>query len=156
MNSNNKTINQIKFSSQEKKKILLEEENVSNKIKIKSFNDLILTCVDRKEIGLKYELENNVNLISFKNNNIEISFNENLDNNFIKNLTSKLLDWTGERWIILLSKETGSKSVKEKMMQSKKDNLKDLKNSEIYKKAISVFSDLDIVDVKELKERDDD
>ena len=156
MNSNNKTINQIKFSSQEKKKILLEEENVSNKIKIKSFNELILTCVDRKEIGLKYELENNVNLISFKNNNIEISFNENLDNNFIKNLTSKLLDWTGERWIILLSKETGSESVKEKMMQSKKDNLKDLKNSEIYKKAISVFSDLDIVDVKELKERDDD
>ena len=156
MSSNNKTINQIKFSSQEKKKILLEEENVSNKIEIKSFNDLILTCVDRKEIGLKYELENNVNLISFKNNNIEISFNENLDNNFIKNLTSKLLDWTGERWIILLSKETGSKSVKEKMMQSKKDNLKNLKNSEIYKKAISVFSDLDIVDVKELKERNDD
>ena len=156
INSNNKTINQIKFSSQEKKKILLEEENVSNKIEIKSFNDLILTCVDRKEIGLKYELENNVNLISFKNNNIEISFNENLDNNFIKNLTSKLLDWTGERWIILLSKETGSKSVKEKMMQSKKNNLKDLKNSEIYKKAISVFSDIDIVDVKELKEKDDD
>ena len=51
MNLNNKTINQIKFSSQEKK-ILLEEENVSNKIKIKSFNDLILTCVDRKK-GLK-------------------------------------------------------------------------------------------------------
>ena len=156
MSSNNKTINQIKFSSQEKKKILLDEENFSNKIEIKTFNDLILTCIDRKEIGLKYELENNVNLISFKNNNIEISFNENLDNNFIKNLTSKLLDWTGERWIILLSKEIGSKSVKEKMMQSKKDNLKDLKNSEIYKKAITVFSDLDIVDVKELKERDDD
>tara|TARA_Y100000816_G_scaffold235362_1_gene181050 strand:- start:6950 stop:8230 length:1281 start_codon:yes stop_codon:yes gene_type:complete len=156
MSSNNKTINQIKFSSQEKKKILLDEENFSNKIEIKTFNDLILTCIDRKEIGLKYELENNVNLISFKNNNIEISFNENLDNNFIKNLTSKLLDWTGERWIILLSKEIRSKSVKEKMMQSKKDNLKDLKNSEIYKKAITVFSDLDIVDVKELKERDDD
>ena len=58
----------------------------------------------RKEIGLKYELENNVNLISFKNNNLEISFNENLDKDFTKNLTSKLLNWTGERWIILLSK----------------------------------------------------
>ena len=61
-------------------------------------------CILKKEINLKYELENNVNLISFKNNNIEISFNENLDKDFIKNLTSKLLDWTGERWIILLSK----------------------------------------------------
>ena len=66
----------------------------------------ISVCNKKKEIGLKYELENNVNLVSFKNNNIEISFNENLDKNFIKNLTSKLFDWTGERWIILLSKKT--------------------------------------------------
>ena len=153
---NNRTINQIKFSSQEKKKISIEEENVPNKTKIKSFNDLILTCVDKKEIGLKYELENNVNLISFKNKKIEISLNENLDNNFIKNLTSRLLDWTGERWIILLSKETGSKSVKEIMIQNKNDNLDNIKNSEIYKEATNIFSDLEIVDVKESTEKDDD
>ena len=70
-------------------------------------------CTSKKEIKLKYELENNVNLISFKNRNIEISFNENLDNNFIKNLTYKLLDWTGERWIITLSKRVVSKTIKE-------------------------------------------
>ena len=69
--------------------------------------------MEKKEIGLKYELENIVNLVSFKNNNIEISFNEKLDKYFIKNLTSKLLDWTGDRWIILLSKKTGLKSIKE-------------------------------------------
>ena len=68
-------------------------------------------CFEKKEMKLKYELENNVNLISFRNQNIEISFNENLDKNFIKNLTSKLLDWTGERWIISLSKNLEDKSL---------------------------------------------
>ena len=79
-------------------------------------------CNKKKEIGLKYELENNINLINFKNNNIEISINENLDKNFIKNLTSKLLDWTGERWIIMLSKKTGTKSMKEIKKKIKKMN----------------------------------
>ena len=58
------------------------------------------------EIELKYDLERNVKLVNFKNGSIDISFNENLNKNFIKNLTEKLLLWTGERWIISISKNT--------------------------------------------------
>ena len=35
----------------------------------------IKICNDKKEIKLKYELENNVNLVKFENLRIEISFN---------------------------------------------------------------------------------
>ena len=41
---------------------------------------------------LKFELENNVNLVSFSNNRIEISFNEKLSNNFVKDLSEKLIE----------------------------------------------------------------
>ena len=116
---NNKTINQIKFSSQEQQKVSLDEKKLIDKTKINSLSDLISICIFKKEIELKYELENNVNLISFKPNNIEISFNENLNKNFIKNLTSKLLDWTGERWIISLSKKSGLRTMKELKDQNK-------------------------------------
>ena len=43
-------------------------------------------------MSLKYELETNVKLVSFENKLIEISFNDNLNKNFIKDLTSKLLN----------------------------------------------------------------
>ena len=152
----NKTINQIKFSSQEQQKISLDEQKLQNKTKINSFSDLISVCISKREIELKYELENNVNLISFKNNNIEISFNENLDKNFIKNLTSKLLDWTGERWIILLSKKPGSKSMREIKSQDKNRILQDLKESETYKKAINLFPDIEVINVKNTDEQDND
>ena len=153
---NNKTINQIKFSSQKKEKHSIEDEKKSNKTTINSFSELISICTNKKEIGLKYELENNVNLISFKNNNIEISFNENLDKNFIKNITSKLFDWTGERWIILLSKRSGLKSIKEIKIEKKENEFKNLKNSKFYEKATNLFPDLEIVDIKDLNMRDDD
>tara|TARA_B100000989_G_scaffold121517_1_gene89697 strand:- start:196 stop:1869 length:1674 start_codon:yes stop_codon:yes gene_type:complete len=150
--NNNKTINQIKFSSQEEEKISIDDKEISNRTEINSFSDLISVCVFKKEIGLKYELENNVNLISFKNNKIEISFNDNLEKNFIKNLTTKLLDWTGERWIIMLSKKTGSKTMKEIEAQNKNHKLDDLKNSDSFKKAINLFPDLEIINVKDLEE----
>ncbi len=153
---NNKTINQIKFSSQKKEKHLIQDEKKNNKTTINSFSELISICTKKKEIGLKYELENNVNLISFKNNNIEISFNENLDKNFIKNITLKLFDWTGERWIILLSKKDGLKSIKEIKIEKKYNELKNFKNSKLYENATNLFSDLEIVDIKDLNRRNDD
>ena len=63
---------------------------------------------------LKYELENNVNLVNFEKNRIEISFNDNLDKNFVKDLSSKLFEWTYERWIITLSKKKGEISIRTK------------------------------------------
>ena len=151
--NNNKIISQIKFSSQEKEKILVEDKKLFSKTKIDSFSKLISTCIEKKEIGLKYELENNVNLISFKNNNIEISLNENLDKNFIKDLTSKLFDWTGERWIILLSKRTGSKSMKEIKTEDKNNKLQDLKDSEHFKNAINLFPDLEVTNINDLEDK---
>ena len=64
-------------------------------------------------MSLKYEIENNLNLVSFSHNKIEISFNEKLSKHFVKNLSEKLYNWTGNRWIILLSKQRGEKSKKE-------------------------------------------
>ena len=76
----------------------------------------------KKEIKLKYELEKNVNLVSFEKNRIEISFNDNLDKNFVKDLSLKLFEWTNERWIITFSKTKGEISIKEKEKIKKKIN----------------------------------
>ena len=67
----------------------------------------------KKELKIKYELENNLRLVSFKNQRIEISFNSNLDKSFIKDLSAKLLEWTNVRWIITFSQENGLPSLKE-------------------------------------------
>ena len=69
-------------------------DHISNEINISNFIELIDLCNKKKEIKLKYELENNINLVSFSQGLIEIAFNENLDKDFIKDLSNKLYEWT--------------------------------------------------------------
>ena len=124
-----KTIGQIKNVIQEKHsehKINKEEQQL-RKSRINSFNDLLKICTLKKEMKLKYELEKNVNLVSFENQRIEISFHENLDKEFIKILSSKLYEWTNNRWIITLSQKKGKPSIKENEINLKQDLLEKVK-----------------------------
>jgi DNA polymerase-3 subunit gamma/tau len=155
---NAQTIGQIKNIAQEKDLKLKENKELDKQPDlIRSFDDLLEICSSKKEIKLKYELEKNVSLVSFENQRIEISFNEDLDKEFIKDLSSKLYEWTDKRWIITLSKKKGEPSKKEKEINLKKELIKSVKNSSTYKSVLEKFPDAELVDVKILeKNREND
>tara|TARA_B100001175_G_scaffold309443_1_gene311141 strand:+ start:53 stop:1690 length:1638 start_codon:yes stop_codon:yes gene_type:complete len=146
---NNKTVDQIKNITQEDKtNPKIKSQDISSEIFIKSFEDLIEFCVKAKEIKLKYELESNVNLVFFSEGRIEIAFNENLDKDFIKELSNKLYEWTGKRWIISLSKKDGLISKKQEEKIKKNKLFEDAKKSEMYKKVLEVLPDAKLVGIK--------
>ena len=154
--SKNDVIDQIKNITQEKKNKPESDTNIKaeNRV-IDSFKNLLDICNEKKEIKLKYELEKNVNLVNFEKNRIEISFNENLDKSFVKELSSKLYEWTGERWIISFSKEMGQISVKQLADDNKKKLINDIKKTKLYNNFIKKFPDANLNDVI-LDEEDDD
>ena len=146
----NKTVGQIKNFAQEQEpdQNIKKEENNNPISTITSFNRLLEICNLKKEINLKYELENNVNLVNFENQRIEISFNEDLDKEFIKNLSSKLYEWTGNRWIIILSKEKGEPSIKDVKLNLEKKILDKAKKSLTYKDLVNTFPDAELINVE--------
>ena len=155
--NNSRVVDQIKNIAQEKnhKPEVKPEIKAINKNLINSFDDLLDICTQKKEIKLKYELEKNVNLVKFEKNRIEISFNNNLDKDFVKDLSSKLFEWTGERWIITFSKSKGDMSVKEKQKNKKDELINEIKSSEIYKMVIKKFPDAELLDVKLNENKED-
>jgi len=152
----NDTIDQIKNITQEKKSKAEAQPEIKaeSKILIESFDQLLKICTLNKEMKLKYELEKNVNLVSFDNKRIEISFNDNLDKNFVKDLSTKLFDWTGQRWIITFSKTKGDISIKEKNLKEKKQFIEQSKNSNLYRAVLEKFPDVDLIDVNLIKEEE--
>ncbi len=140
---NKDAINQIKNIKQEEDKI--EKKNTQE---IKNLEDLINMCLEKKEMKLKYELENNVNLVSFSKMNIEISFNDKLNKNFVKDLSEKLHDWTKNRWLISFSKEKGEMSEKEKKNSLKKKDFKDYESSNEYKNLLNAFPDIELINIE--------
>ena len=125
--------------------------NLDNSIKnenISSFEDLVKISSIKKEVELKYDLERNVNLIKFSDGKIDISFNENLGKNFVRNLSEKLLEWTGKRWVISLNKQKGQKTFLELQSIKKDELLEKEKKEEIYNTFKSIFPDSELIDVK--------
>jgi len=143
--------NQLKSTNQIKASLAKSsiKDGQETKIEITSFQDLINQANEEKEIELKYDLERNVKLVSFNKGSIDISFNEKLNKNFIKNLTEKLLLWTGERWIISLSKNTEAKSIYEKNLENKIDKIEEFKRSKTAQDIKKAFPDAKLIDIKE-------
>ncbi|WP_440647173.1 DNA polymerase III subunit gamma/tau [Candidatus Pelagibacter sp. HIMB1521] len=153
-----KIIDQIKNISQEEKKNPEIQTDVKAELKtqINSFDELISVCTRKRELKLKFELEKNVNLVKFEKNRIEISFNDSLDKDFVKDLSTKLFEWTKERWIITLSKSKGDISIREKKENEKKILIEKAKQTEIYKNFMENFPDAELVDVKSITKEDKD
>ena len=149
------TVNQIKNVSQQDK-IDPKLELNKKKTEISSFQELINLCNERKEVKLKYELETNVNLVSFEKFRMEISFNDNLDKDFIKELSHKLFEWTGSRWIITLSQKKGEISTKEKDQIKQRQIFEQVKKSDIYKKVLEILPDAELIDVKKIDKESND
>ena len=149
------TVDQIKNVIQEKKTKpeIQSEVNVKDKIIIEAFDQLLTVCSQNKEIKLKYELEKNVNLVSFEQNRIEISFNDNLDKNFVKDLSLKLFEWTNQRWIITFSKTKGDISIKERENKKKIELIEKGKSTDLYKSVLEKFPDANLIDVISKEEK---
>jgi len=153
---NNKTIDQIKNTSQQDEiKPKIKSQETTSELFINSFEELIQLCTNKKEIKLKYELETNVNLVSFVEGRIEIAFNENLDKDFIKELSTKLYEWTNKRWIISLSKKKGLISKKQEEKLNKEKIFDDVKKSKLYNKVIEILPDAELVEFKINKLKDE-
>ncbi len=146
----NKTVNQIKnISQKEKPQPEVKKKKINNKLEIQNFDKLIEICNNKKDLKLKYELENNVNLVSFSDGLIEIAFNEKLEKDFIKNLSIKLYEWTSKRWIISLSKKDGAITKKQEKIKNLEKNLDKIKNSKTHEEFLKIFSDAELIEIKE-------
>ena len=97
------------------------------------FGDLIFKSINLDKVKIK--------------NPTNISLNEKLGKNFVRNLSERLLEWTGKRWVITLSKQQGSESFSEMQLKKSSEILENEKKSEVYKKFKSVFSDVDLIEV---------
>ena len=77
-----------------------------------------------------------------------------MDKNFVKDLSLKLFEWTGERWIITFSKIKGDLSIKDKEKNKKIELVENAKKTQLYETLTEKFSDAELTNVFKKKKKD--
>jgi len=79
---------------------------------ISRFEDLIALAAEMRDLQTKTVLERDVRLVRCEDGRLEIALEPNASKMLIGDLGRKLEDWTGRRWMVVVSAEQGQPTVK--------------------------------------------
>jgi DNA polymerase III subunit gamma/tau len=115
---------------------------------LNNFEDLVLLTEERRDIKMRTLLRRNVRLVSFADGRMEVNLYGNPPRDFLNELGQKLLEWTGRRWTVVVSREGGQPTLEESE-QAESGALADAaRNDPTVQAIMHQFSGARIVDVK--------
>jgi DNA polymerase-3 subunit gamma/tau len=79
---------------------------------IGSFEALIALTQEKRDISMKMALERDVRLVRCEDGQLEIALEVSAPKTLVHDLQRKLTAWTGKRWMVVVSQEQGSATVR--------------------------------------------
>jgi DNA polymerase III subunit gamma/tau len=113
-----------------------------------SFEELVALAAEKRDIGIKTALERDVRLVRFEDGRLEFSLEPSAQKSLTGELSKKLGDWTGRRWMVIVSAEQGQPSLYAQA-QMRKAELKDgVRADPLVQAVLTRFPGSEIVDVR--------
>jgi DNA polymerase III subunit gamma/tau len=78
---------------------------------IASFPALIALAHEKRDLATKTALERDVRLVRFEDGRLEIALEPSARKTLVNDLSRKLSEWTGRRWMVVVSAEQGAPTV---------------------------------------------
>ena len=150
LKSNSKPSVSMISGSSEKKEIdeSLIEEVLTKRIP-KDFHEIIQLARIHKDVKMQYELENNVSLVSFAKEKIEINILKGSES-IASDLSKKLFEWTEKKWIVLVSSSQGEKTINQEREESDLLIRSNIEKHPIYKATVEEFKNTSIKLIEEI------
>jgi DNA polymerase-3 subunit gamma/tau len=115
---------------------------------LRSFEELIALTGEKRDLSLKSALERDVRLVRFEDGRIEIGLEPSAPKTLTGDLSKKLSDWTGRRWMVIVSADPGAPTL-HAQAQSRKAELKDgVRADPLVQAVLTRFPGAEIVDVR--------
>jgi len=113
-----------------------------------SFEELVALAAEKRDIGIKSALERDVRLVRFEDGRLEFGLEPSAQKSLTGELSKKLADWTGRRWMVIVSAEQGQPSLYAQA-QMRKAELKDgVRADPLVQAVLTRFPGAEIVDVR--------
>jgi DNA polymerase-3 subunit gamma/tau len=115
---------------------------------VASFEDVVALAAEKRDLGIKSALERDVRLVRCEDGRLEIALEASAPKTLTGELSRKLGDWTGRRWMVIVSAEPGMPSLKAQA-ETRRAELKDgVRGDPLVQAVLTRFPGAEIVDVR--------
>jgi DNA polymerase III subunit gamma/tau len=123
------------------------EENAPARA-LNRFEDLIALAAEKRDVSLKSALERDVRLVRFEDGQLEIALEPSAAKMLVGELSKKLHDWTGRRWMVVVSAEPGAPSLRSQAEERKTQLKSDARSDPLVQAVLTRFPGAEIVEVR--------
>ena len=114
---------------------------------VTSFPALIALAGEKRDILMKAALERDVRLVRFEDGKLEIALEPSARKTIVTDLQRKLTEWTGRRWMVVVSAEEGAPTVSSQAQAKKSELEQGVRADPLVQAVLARFPGAEIVGV---------
>jgi DNA polymerase-3 subunit gamma/tau len=124
-------------------------EAASPVLALKAFADLVALAGEKRDVSMKSALERDIRLVHFEDGTLEISLEPSAAKSLVNDLSKKLADWTGRRWMVAVSTEAGEPPLRAQAEARKAELKNDVRSDPLVQAVLTRFPGAEIVEVRQ-------
>ena len=113
------------------------------------FADLIALAAQKRDLGIKAALERDVRLVRCEDGRLEIVLQQSATRTLVNDLSRKLAQWTGRRWMVVVSAEAGEPTVHAQSEARQVELKTGVRADPLVQAVLARFPGAEIVDVRQ-------
>jgi DNA polymerase III subunit gamma/tau len=114
---------------------------------LNSFAEIIALAAEKRDIATRMSLERDVRLVRCEDGRLELALEKSARPTLINDLSRKLGEWTGKRWMVIVSAEQGAAPVKVQNDQREADLKRGVRADPLVAAVLDKFPGAEIVSV---------
>jgi DNA polymerase-3 subunit gamma/tau len=117
-------------------------------IAVGRFEDLLALADARRDLPMKSALERDVRLVRFEDGKLEIALEPGAARTLVNDLSRKLAEWTGRRWLVVVSAEAGAPTVRSQLQAREAELKAGVRGDPLVQAVLTRFPGAEIVGVR--------
>src|SRR5437868_1580563 len=119
-------------------------------LRIASFPQLVALAAEKRDLLTKAALEADVRLVRIEDGRLELALERHASKTLINDLSRKLEQWTGKRWTVIVSNETGQPTLRSQSEVAKNQRERAAESDPRVQEVMARFPGAKVVEVRKL------
>ncbi|MDI1263393.1 MAG: DNA polymerase III subunit gamma/tau [bacterium] len=119
-------------------------------LRIASFAQLVALAGEKRDLLTKTALEADMRLVRFEDGRLEVALERSAARGLVNDLSRKLEIWTGRRWTVIVSNETGQPTLRSQNEQARNEHARAAEADPRVQEVLARFPGAKVVEVRRL------